>query len=153
MVLDETALTIWVENTFFIVPAQKADSLLSTFNGSPSATLHSLPQLSEVVVHCSYSPMDGRSTTSATSTVHSSGRASPVSFGTEFKNHSPGLFDAAGVQTDVTLEIQQTTTSLLTNLVSSQPSLGFPTISRIPYNRFQSGSTSYSPPRAEAWNI
>ena len=51
-----------------------------------------------------------------------------ASFGNELKNLSPGFFDVAGVQTDVTPEIQQTTTGLLTDLVSSQPSLGLPTI-------------------------
>ena len=129
VVPDETALTTWVEDTFFIVPSQSADSLLSTFNRSPSATLHYLPQLSEVVVHCSHSRMDG---IGALRLLHQlfTALAEPrtVSFGTEFKNLSPGLFDAAGVQTDVTPEIQQTTTSLLTDLVSSQPSLGLPTI-------------------------
>ena len=135
VVPDETALAAWIEDTFFIVPSQNADSLLSTFTRSPSATLHYLPQLSEVVVHCSHSRMDG---IGALSLLHQlfTALAEPraVSFGTEFKNLSPGLFDAAGVQIDVTPEIQQTTTGLLTDLVSSQPSLGLPTIAanRIP---------------------
>ena len=125
VVPDETALTTWIENTFFIVPSQNADSLLPTFTRSPSATLHYLPQTSEVVVHCSHSRMDG---IGALRLLHQlfTALAEPrtISFGTEFKNLSPGLFDAVGVQTGVTPEIQQTTTELLTTLGSGQPSLG-----------------------------
>ena len=129
VVPDETALATWIENTFFIVPSQSADGLLSTFTRSPSATLHYLPQTSEVVVHCSHSRMDGLG---ALRLLHQlfTALAEPrtVSFGTELKNLSPGLFDAVGVQTDVTPEIQQITTELLTSLGASQPSLGLPAI-------------------------
>ena len=127
VVPDETALTTWIENTFFIVPSHTADSLLPTFTRSPSATLHYLPQSSEVVVHCSHSRMDG---IGALRLLHQlfAALAEPrtISFGTEPKNLSPGLFDAVGVQIDVTPEIQQTTTQLLTTLGSSLPSLGLP---------------------------
>ena len=51
-----------------------------------------------------------------------------ILFGTESKNLSPSLFDAAGIPTDVTPEVQQAVTGLVTSLPSSQPSLGLPKI-------------------------
>ena len=127
VVPDETALATWIENTFFIVPSHSADSLLPTFTRSPSATLHYLPQSSEVVVHCSHSRMDG---IGALGLLHQlfTALAEPrtVLFGTEPKNLSPGLFDAVGVPIDVTPDIQQATTELLKTLGSGQPSLGLP---------------------------
>ncbi len=129
VVPDETALATWMKDTFIVATSQTADGLLSTFARSPSATLHYLPQTSEVAIHCSHSRMDG---IGALHLLHQlfKALAEPrrISFGAESKNLSPGLFDAAGIPTDVTPEIQQAVTGLLTNLASSQPSLGLPTI-------------------------
>ena len=49
-------------------------------------------------------------------------------FGTESRNLSPGLFDAAGIPTDVIPEVQQAVTGLVANLANSQPSLRLPAI-------------------------
>ena len=126
---DEAALATWIKDTFIVEHSQTANNLLSTFNRSPSATLHYLPQTSEVAIHCSHSRMDG---IGALHLLHQLFKAlaepRSISFGTESKNLSPGLFDAAGIPTDVTPEIQQAVTGLITNLASSQPSLGLPTI-------------------------
>ena len=126
---DETALARWMKETFIVTPSETANGLLSTFTRSPCANLHYLPQTSEVVLHCSHSRMDG---IGALHLLHQlfKALAEPltITFGTEFKNLSPGLLDAAGITTDVTPEMQEAVTGLLTNLVSSQPSLGLPTI-------------------------
>ena len=126
---DEAALATWIKDTFIVSHSQTANTLLSTFTRSPSATLHYLPQTSEVAIHCSHSRMDG---IGALHLLHQLFKAlaepRSISFGTESKNLSPGLFDAAGIPTDVTPEIQQAVTGLITNLASSQPSLGLPTI-------------------------
>ncbi len=123
---DETALAAWIKDTFIVAPSQTANSLLSSFTRSPSATLHYLPQTSEVAIHCSHSRMDGIGALHQLFKTLAEPRS--IVFGTESKNLSPGLFDAAGVPTDVTPEIQQAVTGLVTNLASSQPSLGLPTI-------------------------
>ena len=126
-VLQPSGLGHWMQETFLVERVLTSDELLASSRRSSLPTLYYLPATSEVLFCCPHWRIDAIGAISLINILFKSvAKPSPISFGNEAKNLSPGRDEAAGLSQDVSQEADDAATSLLMEYVSNLPSLGLP---------------------------
>lgn len=117
----------WLAKTFHVVVSITADDLVEKLQPCPMSTIYFLPHTSEIVICASHWQIDG---IGALGLLHNffEAVAQPrhLEFGTEGKNLSPGLNEAAGFPTSVTEEDERAASKLLNQYIGNLPSIGLP---------------------------
>ena len=126
-VLQPSELECWMRETFLVERVLTSDELLASSRRSSLPTLYYLPTTSEVLFCSPHWRIDAIGAISLINILFKSvAEPSPISFGNEVKNLSPGRDEAAGLSQDVSQEADDAATSLLMDYVSNLPSLGLP---------------------------
>ena len=126
-VAQPAELESWMRETFLVETLLTSDELLASSRRSSLPTLHYLPHTSEVLFCSSHWRIDAIGAVSLINLLFKSvAEPSPISFGDEGNNLSPGRDEAAGFPQDVSQEADDAATSLLMEYTSNLPSLGLP---------------------------
>lgn len=124
---QNAGLESWMAETFLVETVLTIDELLASPRPSSLPTLHYLPKSSEVLFCSSHWRIDAIGATSLIDILFKSlAEPSPISFGDEGKNLSPGRDEAAEFPQDVSQEDEDAATSLLMEYATNLPSLGLP---------------------------
>lgn len=128
---DAAALESWLACTFIVEHSatKTASTLQATFKPQKLATLHYLPHSSEIVFHSAHWRIDGVGMLLFFDSFFEA-LAHPVmvEFGSEHKNLTGPLDEAAKVPKQITPEIEQVSTARLMELLTNLPSIGLPVI-------------------------
>jgi len=127
---DSTALNSWLAQTFILESSTlTTDELQASFEPQKLATLHYLPQSSEILFHTAHWRIDGMGTLQFWNSFFEM-LANPVSveFGEEYRNLTIALDEVANVPKQVTPEMEQVSTARLMEFLTILPSIGLPTL-------------------------
>ncbi|MCJ1244249.1 hypothetical protein MMC30_001447 [Trapelia coarctata] len=126
-VADDATAESWISRTFMVEVVKTADDLFASFRPSEVATCYYLPQTSEIMIHTSHWRLDG---VGALCLLHNffTALAKPrgISFGTEAKNLSPSLDEAADFCMSTTADEDEAATRLVMEYIGNLPSIGLP---------------------------
>ena len=133
-VLDDAALSGWLDETFIVAPASATkEELLASFRPSALATLHFLPHESEIIIHSSHWRIDFIGALSLLQNLFNA-MAEPrqVRFGDEGRNLSPSRDEAANYcslgdlgSPALVNDIDKAATDLVMQYFGNIPSIGF----------------------------
>lgn len=127
---DIATVDSWLADTFIVTPTRTANDMLASTPPSSLPTLYYLPESSQVVLRSSHWRIDGIGALHLLNNYLAT-LADPrqVDFGTEERNLSPGLDEAANFPMNATEEDVRAATKLFELYTDNQPSLGIPTTS------------------------
>lgn len=125
---DAAALESWLACTFIVEPSTTtASALQATFKPQKLATLHYLPHSSEILFHTAHWRIDGVGTLQFfDSFFEALAHPEVVEFGSEYKNLTQALDEAAKVPKQITPQIEQVSTARLMEFLTNLPSIGLP---------------------------
>ena len=125
---DALTFNSWQRETFLIAPETTAEDLIASARPSTLPTMHFLPKTSEVVIQSSHWRIDGIGALILLNNFFKAlAKPRHIQFGSEGKNLSPSLTEAAGLATDPSKEQDLTATRLLMEYAGNMPSIGLPT--------------------------
>lgn len=120
-------LESWMVDTFLVETVLTIEELLASPRRSSLPTLHYLPNSFEILFCSSHWRIDAIGATSLVNLLFKSlAEPSPISFGDEGKNLSPGRDEAAKFPQNVSREDDDAATSLVMEYATNLPSLGLP---------------------------
>ncbi len=127
---DAAALESWLACTFTVEPSTTtASALQATFKPQKLASLHYLPHSSEILFHTAHWRIDGVGMLQFfDSFFEALAHPAMVEFGSEHKNLTQALDEAAKVPKQITPEVEQVSTARLMEFLTNLPSIGLPTL-------------------------
>ncbi|KAL8936335.1 MAG: hypothetical protein Q9216_004983 [Gyalolechia sp. 2 TL-2023] len=125
---DPDGLASWLKDTFTVIADGTVDDLLASLRPAGLPSLYFLPRSSDILIQIPHWYIDGIGSICLLNNMFEA-MAEPrqVTFGTEARNLSPGLEEAAGFPVDSITTHEQAALEMLTEYTSSLPSIGLPT--------------------------
>ncbi|KAI4150137.1 MAG: hypothetical protein L6R39_002332 [Caloplaca ligustica] len=119
-------IVFWLDKTFIVeAPGTTSQDLFANFRPSPLASLHWLPGSSEMVVHTSHWRIDGIGfLIFLDRLINAVCKPREVVFGSEAKNLSPSLEQAANIPQQITPGLEEAAETLFNEYVTNLPTLG-----------------------------
>ncbi|KAL9042850.1 MAG: hypothetical protein Q9214_003666 [Letrouitia sp. 1 TL-2023] len=124
---DPVSLASWLTETFRVIRDIAVEDLLASLRPTRFPSLYYLPQSSEILIQVPHWYIDGTGAISLLNNIFDAiARPRQVAFGTEGKNLSPGVEEAANLSYVSTEIHDQAVVELLAKYTSNLPSTGLP---------------------------
>lgn len=122
---DSDALESWLDETFVVSRIDTADELLASLRPTKLPTLHFLPSESAILIQIPHWYIDGTGAMCLLNNMFDAmADPRPVAFGSEARNLSPGVEEAANLPSSLTAKQEQAASGLVAKYTSNLPSFG-----------------------------